>query len=224
MLANLNSLNLSKFLTLTFRQPNLATSLPYCLSHLKDFRKRLNRYVADENIQYICVPEKHKSGAYHLHLLCDMPYIPKPNLDELWGQGFVWIEALKDRNIGNYGEYLAKYMAKDLMPEIDWVKDAKVFTHTQGLLKKYDSAKVILKGENSFLQQDTLSVIEDVYREGHIKATTFNMQGENEYTGRFSFINFQLPPHERKAIKTTHQNIKDWLLETTGIRFHTARI
>lgn len=64
--------------------------------------------------EYIAVIEPQGRGAWHVHLIaifpCKAPYIPKQELAECWGQGFVKVNAVRD-DCDNLGAYLSAYLA-----------------------------------------------------------------------------------------------------------------
>jgi hypothetical protein len=68
-----------------------------------------------ENFEWAVVVEfqdKNGRGAVHYHMIANLPYIPKDELDELWGGGYVWIEKID--HVDNVGAYVVKYMASDM--------------------------------------------------------------------------------------------------------------
>lgn len=105
-----------KFLTLTFRE-NI-TDVAYAQNEFNKFLKRLKRYCAKIRpspyweLKFVKVVEFQKRGAVHFHLLLNLPYIEADKISELWGQGFIGINAI-DR-CDNIGAYLVKYIGKNL--------------------------------------------------------------------------------------------------------------
>lgn len=80
-----------KFFTLTFKD-NL-TDVKEANYIFRQFIKRL-KYKFGDNIKYLAVVEFQNRGAVHYHVLSDIPYVPQQELQELWGQGFVYINAI----------------------------------------------------------------------------------------------------------------------------------
>ena len=67
---------------------------------------RLN-YKLNQKIKYLAVIEFQERGAVHYHVLSDIPYIPQKELQDIWGHGFVYINAVK--HVDNIGAYIVKY-------------------------------------------------------------------------------------------------------------------
>lgn len=97
-----------KFLTLTFAENK--TDIKKCNLLFKAFiRKLKNNY--NDKLKYLAVIEFQKRGAVHYHVLLSIPYIPQKLLQELWGNGFVFINAIE--HVDNIGAYILKYITKD---------------------------------------------------------------------------------------------------------------
>lgn len=97
-----------KFLTLTFAENK--TDIQECNILFKAFiRKLKNKY--NSNLKYLGVIEFQKRGAVHYHVLLNIPYVSHKELQELWGNGFVFINAIE--HVDNIGAYILKYMTKD---------------------------------------------------------------------------------------------------------------
>lgn len=96
-----------KFLTLTFADNK--TDVKECNVLFKAFIRKLRRY--KENLKYLAVIEFQERGAVHYHVLLNIPYIPQEELQNLWGHGFVFINAIT--HVDNIGAYIVKYMTKD---------------------------------------------------------------------------------------------------------------
>jgi len=99
----------AKFLTLTFAE-NM-TDIKECNVLFKNFIKRLKYNYSLKSIKYLAVIEFQKRGAVHYHVLLDIPYIPQEELQEVWGNGFVYINAIT--HVDNIGAYVLKYITKD---------------------------------------------------------------------------------------------------------------
>ena len=86
------------------------TNIQECNLLFKNFIKRL-KYKYNDNLKYLAVIEFQKRGAVHYHVLLDIPYVPQNTLQELWGNGFVYINAID--HVDNIGAYILKYITKD---------------------------------------------------------------------------------------------------------------
>ena len=101
----------SKFLTLTFSDNNNfdIKDLKTCNNKLSTFIKKLRKINPD--LKYLVKPEFQTRGAVHYHLVTDIDYIYKKELEKLWGFGFIDIRAVKTEQ--DLGPYLTKYLSKD---------------------------------------------------------------------------------------------------------------
>jgi len=97
-----------KFFTLTFKE-NM-TDVKEANYLFMKFIQRL-KYKFGKDIKYLAVVEFQNRGAVHYHVLSNIPYIPSGELQELWGNGFVYINAIS--HVDNIGAYIVKYMTKD---------------------------------------------------------------------------------------------------------------
>lgn len=98
-----------KFLTLTFTENK--TNIEECNLLFKNFIKRLKYKYNLLCLKYLAVIEFQERGAVHYHVLLNIPYIPHKELQELWGNGFVFVNAIS--HVDNLGAYILKYMTKD---------------------------------------------------------------------------------------------------------------
>lgn len=98
-----------KFLTLTFAENK--TNIEECNLLFKNFIKRLKYTYQLKSLKYLAVIEFQERGAVHYHVLLNIPYIPHKELQDLWGNGFVFINAIS--HVDNLGAYVLKYMTKD---------------------------------------------------------------------------------------------------------------
>lgn len=86
------------------------TNIKECNKLFKNFIKRL-KYQYNKNLKYLAVIEFQQRGAVHYHVLLDIPYVPQNVLQELWGNGFIFINAIE--HVDNIGAYILKYITKD---------------------------------------------------------------------------------------------------------------
>ena len=106
-----------KFITLTYGEDVDEKRL---YDDFKNFMKRLRYQLKKDpkkfgtSIEYISVVEPTEKGRWHCHVLMKFEgvkragYLPQPYLQELWGQGYVWINDLQ--GVDNIGAYLTAYL------------------------------------------------------------------------------------------------------------------
>ena len=165
-----------KFLTLTFAE-NI-TDIEYANNEFRKFIKRLNR--KHPKVKYISVIEFQKRGAIHYHCLIALPYIQKEELQNYWGNGFVFIEKLKD--VTNVGAYLSKYMVKDVLDKR--LKEKKSYFTSRGLLRPeteyFDSKGYYKLSEERNLDYSKIAFSNKYTseRNGIVKYTEYNTSHE----------------------------------------------
>lgn len=120
----------SKFVTLTFGKVDFdITDVKACNKHFKLFILRLKyRY---PELKYVAVIEFQKRGAVHYHMICNLPFVKKKELQEIWGAGFIKINAID--KVDNVGAYVIKYMCKDT--EDKRLQGLKAYNCSKGLLE-----------------------------------------------------------------------------------------
>ncbi|MCB0908539.1 MAG: hypothetical protein KDB63_15620 [Nocardioidaceae bacterium] len=89
-------------------------------SDVARFFRALRSVVGGEPLAYLWVPEWHKSGhGLHVHFAVGR-YVPRGQIDDAWGHGFVHIKRLDDMPVGSgrlaegrrAAGYLSKYVGK----------------------------------------------------------------------------------------------------------------
>lgn len=124
----------SKFVTLTFdenREHNIK-NVQESNSYFKRFVQRMRRKYKD--FKYVAVIEfqdKNGRGAVHYHMICNLPYIEKSDLQKIWGGGFVKINRID--KVDNVGAYVIKYMTTDMDDKRLCGENA--YLHSRGLEK-----------------------------------------------------------------------------------------
>lgn len=99
-----------KFITLTFKE-NI-TDFEIANYEFHKFIMRLNKsYMKNSKLKYLAVIEFQDRGAIHYHMICNLPYVNCEELQKCWGNGFIYINAIK--HVDNIGAYVVKYMNKD---------------------------------------------------------------------------------------------------------------
>ncbi len=105
----------SKFVTLTFDNDRDfdIRNVKACNAYFKKFILRLKyRYPEFQYVAVIEFQDKNDRGAVHYHMICNLPYIDKPELAEIWGAGFIKINRID--NVDNVGVYVTAYMTADM--------------------------------------------------------------------------------------------------------------
>lgn len=89
----------------------------HCTRFLKRARKRAA--TRDCRFRYLLVPERHKSGKWHIHgLFHSNERLVTRDLDTTWDAGYTWT---KLADLGAAG-YVTKYVAKDLLDSSEHVR------------------------------------------------------------------------------------------------------
>lgn len=125
-----------KFVTVTFKEEE--TDLNRCNDLFKNFMKRLE-YKLGKNVEYVAVPQiqwerykKYGVKVWHYHiLLFGMDYVKNSDLREIWGHGFVRINAID--KITDVGSYVSRYMEKDFEGVL--VKNHRRYLTSSGLIR-----------------------------------------------------------------------------------------
>lgn len=128
-LINANIQKHSKFLTLTFADN--VQDLDSANYEFKKFILRLN-YHYGIKVKYSAVIEFQKRGAIHYHVVL-YNLTEKVNvgvLKDIWGQGFIKINSIKD--VDNVGAYVCKYMTKT---DDERLIGRKMYFNSRGLNK-----------------------------------------------------------------------------------------
>lgn len=137
--------DLNVAITLTFEED--VTSYDMAIAKWQLFLKRL-RHVIDVPLKYICVWEYQKKrsknlgiqngGVFHFHCLMNLGFIKHSTLTKLWGNGYVWIDKLKESNRRNAVFYTMKYIIKEVTKRIETNEDIRgqrFFFTSNNLLK-----------------------------------------------------------------------------------------
>ena len=164
-----------KFLTLTFAD-NM-TDIKECNTVFKNFIKRLKYKYNLQNLKYLAVIEFQQRGAVHYHVLLNIPYIPHKELQELWGNGFVFINAIE--HVDNIGAYILKYITKDNNDER--LMGQKAYLTSRNLKKPEEvlnhNLKDFFKLEDKIIQKYNLNCLKPIYETNY----TTEILGECEY-------------------------------------------
>lgn len=174
--ANVNAWGQSpKFLTLTFAEN--VQDIKMANYEFKKFRQRLE-YLLNVKLKYLVVMEFQKRGAIHYHaVFFNLPYIENEKIAEIWGHGFIKINAIDD--VDNVGAYVSKYMTKE----------------------KYEEEKTDrLVGQKSYFTSRGLNKPEEVFEKEKIdqlaadlsEYKTYDSVFENDYLGQIQYTQFNI--------------------------------
>lgn len=138
------------WVTLTYRENMQDSERLY--DDFRKFNQRLryyvNRRLSGYSYEYISVAEPQARGAWHLHLLLlwngKAPFISNAQLADIWGLGFVKINALKG-NVKNVARYLCAYLT-DLPLEEAQQCNSSAFDTMKNVEIKDIKGKRIIKG------------------------------------------------------------------------------
>jgi len=105
------------FITLTYKKRCITSER--LGTDFKAFILRLRRHYPQKHFEYIAVMEPQADGTWHIHLLLKVMnevslYIKQDVLQKLWGQGIVFVEALK--SVDDTGAYYVAYFT-DVLDE-----------------------------------------------------------------------------------------------------------
>lgn len=171
-LINTNIQQESKFVTLTFADN--VQDFETANHEFTLFIKRLSYYLGHK-VSYVCVPEFQKRGAIHYHLLMfNVPYIENSKLRDIWGQGFVRINGIKE--VDNVGAYVCKYMSKDMNTD-ERLRGYKCYFSSRGLdkpieIKEKDLVKSV---EDSIEGQSPVYVNKFTNEHNTVSYSQYNM-------------------------------------------------
>ena len=143
------------------------------------FIKRLNYRVYGKKcskLQYGVVPQFQGRGAVHYHVIFfNLPYIENKELAEIWGQGFVKINAIDD--VDNVGAYVCRYMSSSFDDER--LRGQKAYFFSRG----------VKKPKEIYLDYDDL---ESIKKSLPGQAMTYKNEFENEYIGKVEYTQYNL--------------------------------
>jgi hypothetical protein len=132
---------LLKFFTMSFK--NDIFNLKQANRQFNKFIKRLEYHI-ERKVHYTVIARFQdgkrpggkaggRDGVIHYHVLFyDLPYVPHEKLTAIWGQGFVWINAVGD--VDNVGVYMVEgYMGKEM--DDKRLNGQKHYWSSRGLMK-----------------------------------------------------------------------------------------
>ena len=169
----------SKFVTLTFDNSHDfdIKDVKSCNLYFKKFAKRVKYKYPD--FKYVAVIEFQDAngrGAVHYHMICNLPYVKKKELQDLWRGGFVKINRID--KVDNVGAYVIKYMCKDT--EDERLCGENAYLHSRGLTEP--------------IQVCTWKGDKDEWRQIHEalekQSPSYSSMYESEYTGKIEYMQY----------------------------------
>lgn len=188
-----------KFLTLTYKE-NM-TDYARLSGDFDLFKHRLE-YHLQEKIQYVCVPEQQKRGAWHLHVLLFCSFLPIDTLKRLWNetQGQGGFNVKRVQCVHNVGKYIGKYVGKDF-EETDGIAGRRRFWCSQGFTKGVSRFRL---SENPNLD------VKGVFSKRKLLASCYEGEFESEHTGKVSVRQYVVFPSS--AAKRLVENLSETLV------------
>lgn len=202
-----------KFLTLTFSE-NI-TNLQEANAEFTLFNKRLSYHlykVRRNVLKYICIPEFQKRGAVHFHILYfNLPYVDFKELAKIWGQGYIFIEGIKEKNeIEDFAKYVSKYINKEnskgednynLYLDKDMLNQKRYFV-SRGLNKP----EIYKLDINKEIYQMIIAQLKDFHSN--------NYEFENDFVGKIEFNNYEIDNNNmlnmiRKVVSQAYEEMKN---------------
>lgn len=202
----------TKFLTLTFQKE--IKDITKANEELTKFFKRLSYHqfgIRKNVIKYIAVPELQKRGVWHFHIvLFNAKYTPFKDLIEIWGQGGVYINALRQGMDGTeIAKYITKYISKSMKIDkkgegVDLgdyqtykkygMENKKRYTCSRGLYRPFTRK---LKMET----QEATMLAQYLFQKTEKKENIYFKEYENEYRGQVQIVIVELPESEIRHLK-----------------------
>ena len=188
-----------KFLTLTYKE-NM-TDYARLSVDFDLFKHRLE-YHLREKIQYVCVPEQQKRGAWHLHVLLFCSFLPIDTLKRLWNetQGQGGFNVKRVQCVHNVGKYIGKYVGKDF-EETDGIAGRRRYWCSQGFTKGVSRFRLT---ENPNLD------VKGAFSKRKLLASCYEGEFESEYTGKVSVRQYVVFPS--LAAKRLVENLSETLI------------
>ncbi len=158
----------SRFITLTFKE-NL-TDVAQANKKFENFIKRLRRKYGN-GFKYLSSIEFQERGAVHYHIISDICYVKKEELEKIWGHGIADVSFIK--SVKHSAVYAGKYMRKGIAD--DRLKGKKGYWTSKNLVKSVE-----------FLNQKA-----DDFLKSHPRKELYTEKSyESEYNGRVLYRKF----------------------------------
>lgn len=174
----------SKFVTLTFdndRDFDLK-DVKACNRYFMTFVKRLRyRYPELKYVSVIEFQDKNGRGAVHYHMICNLPFIKKAELQRIWNGGFVKINAID--KVDNVGAYVVKYMCKDT--EDTRLCGENAYLHSKGLSEPLEFCT----------WKDDTDAWKQIHESLESESPSYSAKYESEYAGDIEYYQYNFNRH-----------------------------
>ena len=189
----------SKFVTLTFdneRDFNIR-NVQACNKYFKQFIQRLRyRYPKLKYVAVIEFQDKNGRGAVHYHMICNLPFVKKHELQEIWRGGFIKINRID--KVDNVGAYVIKYMCKD-------TEDKRLCGENA-----YNHSKNLEEPETVCTWKGDADRWRDLHEQVEKIEPSYSAKYESSKAGRIEYMQFNLSRcnnHSRKCEKVQPQDV-----------------
>lgn len=182
--------SMSKFVTLTFDndQEHDIKDVRQCNTEFHRFIMRLRK--RHQDLKYVAVIEfqdKNDRGAVHYHMICNLPYIKKSELAEIWGNGFVKINAID--KVDNVGAYVIKYMTTDM--DDKRLQGLKAYNCSKGLERPIE----LKSWQNS--DTDVMLEIQEMLKN---KSPSYVRAYESENAGEIQYFQYNMSRNDGQIV------------------------
>lgn len=168
----------SKFVTLTFdnaREHDIK-DVKQSNDYFRKFVKRMKyRYPDFKYVAVIEFQDKNGRGAIHYHMICNLPFVKKSELRDIWNGGHVKINRID--KVDNVGAYVIKYMAKDTTDTRLCGENA--YLHSRGLEKPVEV--------NTWALTENWREIHDTLQN---ETPLYSAKYESEHAGRIEYSQY----------------------------------
>lgn len=196
-LVTANFTNRDKFITLTLSDEVAikndidVKSVRQCNVLFKAFIRRLREQEGYKDFKYVSVIEfqdKNGRGAVHYHMICDLPYIPIEQLQRIWGNGWVYINAID--HVDNIGAYVVKYMTKESSDKR--LKSEKGYLCSKGLKRWEEVSEWQIDNQSPGAAARIRDYIHETELKIAGKKPVHICQYETDYLGKVNYKEFNL--------------------------------
>lgn len=224
---------LKYFLTLTYKENQTDYDVVY--NDFRKFRNKINMFMKrnfDKKFEFICIFERQKRGAWHMHILSNLDYrmfcdfeVTEWNVkrkikseerkkvenilnERIWNKGFIDYRELYDSHGSAF--YITKYMTKetDLIMKEEKVKSR--YLVSRGLNKAvekeftFDNNDLVLKDEKKIALAEVLKMYECLKKQ----TENFDSNLNNYYFSESLFDDYITPLEKMQGLNRKVREVK----------------